>query len=133
MSAVVVLVAERAEPSQEAIAASLRECRLREATLHVVCVIPLDVETGKMAPNLREAFEHLERKLLPMAASAGIEVRMHVTGFFDAQMMVSSICRLGAQVVVMSHSPRRRIWGLKATSLANKMLDFLPCTVIVTA
>lgn len=133
MSAVVVLLAERAEPSRESVAASLRECCFLKATLHVVCIVPLDVETGRMPPNLREAFESFERTLRPMAASAGIEVRMHVTGYFGAQMVASSVCRLGAQVVVMSHVPRRRIWGLKATSLANKMLDILPCTVIVTA
>jgi nucleotide-binding universal stress UspA family protein len=133
MPAAVVMVAERACPSPQALAFALRESRLREATLHVVCVIPLDIETGQVPVSLREAFGTLERALRPRAAEAGVEVRMHVTGMRNAGLLAGSVRRLQAQVLIMSHAPCSRFWGLSPESLAKKMLDLSPCPVLVTA
>ncbi len=132
MRAAVVLVAERASLSAQAVAFALRECRLREATLHVICVIPLDVETGQVPASLREGFGALESTLRPPAEAAGVEVRMHVTGMRNAGLLAGSVRRLNAQVMVMAHVPCSRFWGFSPESLAKKMLDLSPCPVLVT-
>jgi hypothetical protein len=133
MPAAVVMVAERASPSPQAVALALRECRLREAMLHVVCVIPLDIETGAAPASLREALGALDGTLRPRAKALGVDVRMHVTGMRNAGLLAASIRRLDAQILVMSHVPCSRFWGLSPESLAKKMLDLALCPVLVTA
>ena len=80
MTHAVVMLLERADVPPGTIQAALRECRLREAELHVLCVVPLDVETGRAPDNLHDAFARLERSLRPVARECGIALSMHVTG-----------------------------------------------------
>lgn len=133
MPAAVVLVAERATLSPDATAFAVRECRLRGATLHVVCVVPLDIETGQTPPSLRGALGALEQGLRPQAREAGVDIRMHVTGMRNAELLAGSVRRLEAQMLVMDHVPSARFWGLNPESLAKKMLDLAPCPVLVAA
>lgn len=133
MAHVVVMLLEDANLSSSTVGAALRECRLREAALHVVCIIPFDLETGRPPITLHQAFARLEEDLHPLAAAAGIELTMHVTGTRFPELIAGSVKRLDAELLVIKHSPRRRFWGVHANSLAKRLLDIAPCPILVSA
>jgi nucleotide-binding universal stress UspA family protein len=131
MDAAVALVVDRAWPSADALSLAVQESRARSATLHVLCVVPLDVETGLPPNNLRDFVQRLSRALGDRASDAGVRLCMHVTGAAAADALAASIKGLGAEIVVLNHKPPSTFFGWTPESLAKKMLDLSSCPVLV--
>ncbi|GMG81018.1 universal stress protein UspF [Paralimibaculum aggregatum] len=123
---------------QIALPEAAREARLRDAELHLLCVVP-DLGMSMVAQYFpegheREMLERAEADLARIAQEtlpAGTAHQCHVAHGHPAEEILAAAERLGATLIVMASHKPDSLRTLFVSSMADRIVHHAPQSVLI--